>query len=121
MIIETDWTNTTTEDIYNILVDLKDNNVVFHYFCEECEDEQVTSEVYNSDELIEELKENENILYVNLGCTACENNQKFIKFEDIMYIEFGLEEYKEKNYNQLMEIECKHNKNKTKRNESNGK
>lgn len=63
-----------------------EKEVVFHYICDNCDDEQVTDPLEITDDIISTL-ENEGCIYIGLPCTNCGCRTIKITPEDILGIE----------------------------------
>ena len=60
--------------------------IVIHYNCEECDDEQVTHKEEVTEEMIEQFKDKGYVM-VCLECTECGSVTKFLDWEYIQGIE----------------------------------
>jgi ribosomal protein L44E len=76
---------TDKEDLFKKLREHLDDEVVIHYNCTDCDDEQVT---YNHEpqDIINEFEE-KGELYTHYDCTSCGYTEKFISIEKIQGFE----------------------------------
>ena len=63
-------------------------NIVIHYNCENCDDEQVTYDNEVTEDMIESFKE-KGYLMVMYECTNCGSMTKFLHWEYIQGLEEG--------------------------------
>lgn len=77
---------TDTEELLAELNTRIGEEIVFHYHCEECDDEQVTNEIEVNEALIDFLIAN-GYLISGLDCTNCGYIARFLNAENIFGIE----------------------------------
>jgi len=73
-------------DLLLKLKENKDKEIVLHYNCSSCDDEQVTHSLEFDERMIKTLTE-ENCLYVMFPCTECGYSERFIFISHIQGIE----------------------------------
>lgn len=74
------------QDLIKELVLLKGEEVVFHYNCYDCDDEQVTYKEFVDNYVLQKIEE-DGYLMVGLECTNCGKFTRFLDFEYMQGIE----------------------------------
>jgi isocitrate dehydrogenase len=77
---------TNTENFLKTLIEHKGMEIVIHYNCENCDDEQVTYTEEIDDDMIQQFT-NEKEYMVRLECTNCDKDTLFLKIPYIQGIE----------------------------------
>ena len=80
---------TDKESLLKALKDNADKEIVIHYNCSSCDDEQITDWFAEIDERMFETLEKEDCLYVTYPCTECGYSEKFIFITHIQGIEIN--------------------------------
>ena len=75
----------TKEDSCEALSYFENKDIVIHYKCHYCQDEQVTDELTISEDMVEEFKNDD--LKVNYDCTNCSVTTKYITEDNIIGVE----------------------------------
>ena len=77
---------TNTEIFLKTLIEHKGKEIVIHYNCENCDDEQVTYTEEIDDDIIQQFTDKKEYM-VRLECTNCNKDTLFLKIPYIQGIE----------------------------------